>query len=174
MHELALIILDTCNVGPLEVVQNTASVDEELRFIINNSVCGDITNPELPNALRRIPLGMFNSMLELHVFVEEIVLFIYALEVVEDLWRIGVEVSPCLDSPRKLIVNAGDLWSSVCVNMDIILDAQEGIHHKHTQGTCSQARFLQCRDSFRTQSRLDFAWSPRSSSGSSLLMRRLP
>lgn len=52
---------------------------------------------------------MFDPVLELDILVEEIVLFVYALEIVEDFWRVRVEMSPCLDSPRELIVDAGDL-----------------------------------------------------------------
>lgn len=88
MHELALVILDTWNVGPLEVVQNTASVDEELRFIINDGVCSNIADPELPNALRGVPLSMFDPVLELDVLIEEVVLFIDAFEIFEDFWRV--------------------------------------------------------------------------------------
>jgi hypothetical protein len=86
MHELAFVVLDARNFGPLEIVQNAAGIDEELRFIIDNSICGKIADPELPHAFRCVPLRMFDLMLELDVLVDKVVFFVDAFDVVEDLW----------------------------------------------------------------------------------------
>lgn len=109
MHELALKILNTWDIRPLEVVQNTASIDEEFCFVIDDGSCGNVADPELPHALRCIPLGMFDLVLELDVLVDEVIFFVDAFEVFEDLWRVGIEVIPCLDSPCELVVDARNL-----------------------------------------------------------------
>jgi hypothetical protein len=86
VHELALVVLDTRDIRPLEVVQNTSRIDEELGLIINNSSCSKVADPQLPHAFRCIPLRVLDLVLELHVLVDEVVFFVDAFEVLEDLW----------------------------------------------------------------------------------------
>lgn len=112
MHELALVVLDTGNLGPLEVVQDATRVDEEFCFIVDDGSCGKIADPEFPGAFCCVPLSVFDLVLELDVFVDEIMFFVNAFQVFEDLWGVGVEVVPCLDAPCELIVDAGNLLSS--------------------------------------------------------------
>lgn len=86
MHELTLVVFDAGNVWPLEIVQDATCVDEELGFVIDNTSTGQIADLELPNAFRCIPLRMFDLMLEFNVLVDEVVFFVDAFEVFEDLW----------------------------------------------------------------------------------------
>lgn len=41
---------------------------------------------ELPDAVRCVPLSIFDLVLELDVLVDEVVLLVYAFQVFEDLW----------------------------------------------------------------------------------------
>lgn len=86
MHELAFVVFDAGNIWPLEVVQNTTCVDEELGFVIDNAATGQIADLELPDAFRCIPLRMFDLMFELDVLIDKVVFFVDAFEVFEDLW----------------------------------------------------------------------------------------
>jgi len=86
VHEFALVVLETLDIWHFPFIQNPASVDEELCFIVDDSVCSDVSNLEFPDTFRCVPLGVLNLMLELDVFVDEIVLFVYCLQVFEDLW----------------------------------------------------------------------------------------
>jgi hypothetical protein len=86
VHELALVVLDTRDIRPLEVVQDTSRIDEEFGLIINDSSSSKITDSQLPHAFRCIPLRVFDLVLELHVLVDEVVFFVDAFEVLEDLW----------------------------------------------------------------------------------------
>lgn len=88
MHQLALVVLDTRDIRPFEIVQDSTSVNEELRFILNNTSTDEVADSELPHAFRCVPLGMFDLVLELDVLVDEIVLFVDSFEVFEDLWRV--------------------------------------------------------------------------------------
>jgi hypothetical protein len=86
MHELALVVLDTGDIRPLEVVQDTSRIDEELGLVINDSSCSKIADPQFPHAFRCIPLRVLDLVLELDVLVDEVVFFVDAFEVLEDLW----------------------------------------------------------------------------------------
>lgn len=71
---------------PFEVIKYTTSIDEKLCFIVDDSVCSDIADLELPDTFCCVPLGVLDFVLKLDVLVDEIVLFIYRLQVFEDLW----------------------------------------------------------------------------------------
>jgi hypothetical protein len=86
VHELALVVLDTRNIRPLEVVQDTSRIDEELGLIIDDSSSSKIADPQLPHAFRCIPLRVFDLVLELDILVDEVVFFVDAFEVLENLW----------------------------------------------------------------------------------------
>jgi hypothetical protein len=86
VHELAFVVFDARDIRPLEVVQDTSRVDEEFSLIINDSSCSKIADSQLPHAFRCIPLRVLDLVLELDVLVDEVVFFVDAFEVLEDLW----------------------------------------------------------------------------------------
>lgn len=114
MHELALVVFQPGYVWPFEVVQDTAGVDEELGFVFEDISGGKVLYFELPDTLLLVPLGVFDFVLKLDVFVDEIILHVDALEIVEDLGRERIEMCPGLYLPGKLVVDTGNLLLSAC------------------------------------------------------------
>jgi hypothetical protein len=88
VHQFALVVFDSGDVWPLEVVQDTACIDEEFGFVVDHIIGSQIADFELPDGFRGIPLCMLDLVLELHVLVDEVVLLIDAFEVFEDLWGV--------------------------------------------------------------------------------------
>lgn len=86
VHELAFIILESGYVRPLEIVQDTTSVDEEFCLILKNIPGGKIFDLEFPDTILFVPLGVLDLVSELDILVDKVVLLIDALEVIKDLW----------------------------------------------------------------------------------------
>ena len=86
VHEFALVVLDARNIRPLEIVQDATRIDKKFCFVVENGSRSKIANSELPDAFRCVPLSVFDLVLELDVFVDEIVLFVNAFQISEDLW----------------------------------------------------------------------------------------
>lgn len=83
MHQLALVILDSRNFRPFEIVQDATCIDEKFCFIFDNIATGQVANSELPDAFGRVPLGMFDLVLELDVLVDKVVFLVDSFKVFE-------------------------------------------------------------------------------------------
>ena len=91
------------------LVEHSASINEELRFIIKDGVGLHISDLEAPFPSLLVPSHAFDLMLELYILVDEVVLIVDAFQILPDLWRVAVVMRPKFDLPRKLVVDRGNI-----------------------------------------------------------------
>ena len=91
------------------LVEHSASINEELRFIIKDGVGLHISDLEAPFPSLLVPSHAFDLMLELYVLVDEVILIVDAFEILPDLWRVAVVVRPEFDLPGELVVDRRDI-----------------------------------------------------------------
>lgn len=102
--------MEAGDVGPFEVVEDAACVDEELGGVVQCLSGGEAADLEVPDAFGGVPLRVLDLVPEFDVFADEVVFDVDVLEVREDFGGVGVEVRPGFDFPGELVVDAGDLW----------------------------------------------------------------
>ena len=87
------------------MIQYAPSIDEELRFVVEDVAGLEVLDFESPDAVFAVPRGVLNLMLKLDILVNEVVLVVDTLKVLPDLRRVRVEVRPELDLPAELVVD---------------------------------------------------------------------
>jgi len=87
------------------MIQYAPSIDEELRFVVEDVAGLEVLDLEPPHPVFAVPRGVLDLMLKLDMLVDEVVLVVDALKVLPDLRRVRVEVRPELDLPAELVVD---------------------------------------------------------------------
>lgn len=117
MEEGALVVIQARDLWPLPVIQDTASIDEDITVVVNDGAGCIVLDLYVVAAVLVVPVGANYLVLGLDVLVE-VVLLGKALEVVEDLIRRGVDCRPVeirLEAPG--VVMGGDVAGAAIMSL---------------------------------------------------------
>ena len=79
MHQLALEVMQSRNIGPLPVVQHTTSIDEELGTVVEYFISSKIPYSASPQTGFVVPFHMLQTVPQFDVFSNEVILALNGL-----------------------------------------------------------------------------------------------